>query len=384
LRKLTTIYRNKDVLVAGSINEKVKYLKSQFDAPQTAVKSFQDNINAVRTISVNNYIQDYFSRAIPVYTNGSVTRVKFYRDDSPQAETLTFRNNLSEFLVGKFLIIKSGANRRTFVVLYDNASNDAVDPGIPDAELIRVELVNNDDADIVGAATKIALEATKEFKITGTNNRYEIVNIEKGFTTQIDVGDTGFVSQNVIFGVTKLLKDVPIKQIPGYRYVYNELSSNFELFRTQGDLEVDLDHTEDSIRLGDGTDFFTSTTVNSDIGLDVHLINEELDVNITNASIEVTATDLDIRDLDAASDSVSAHLADGSGTALTSTLVNTSQALDVNIVDQVIWDAIEITFPSDSSELFTYKKEGDPVQTVLVTYQNVSKKVIISINKTRL
>lgn len=226
--------------MAGSINEKVKYLKSQFDAPQTAIKSFQDNINAVRTISINNYIQDFFSRAIPTYTNGSVTRVKFYRDDTSQAETITFRNNLSEFLVGKYFIIFSGANRRKFVVLYDNANNDAVDPGIADAELIRVQLVNNDDADIVGAATKIALEATKEFKITGTNFHYEIVNIEKGFTTQIDLNNTGFVSQNVTFGVTKLLKDVPITQIPGYRYVYNELSGNFELFRTQGDIEVDF------------------------------------------------------------------------------------------------------------------------------------------------
>lgn len=62
-----------------------------------------------------------------------------------------------------------------------------------------------------------------------------------------------------------------------------------------GDLTVDLSHTEDSIALGDGTNLLTSTTVGGDIGLDVNLIN---------ASIVVSATDLDIRDLSHTQDSV--------------------------------------------------------------------------------
>lgn len=88
-------------------------------------------------------------------------------------------------------------------------------------------------------------------------------------------------------------------------------------------LEVDLDHTEDSVRLGNGVAFFTSTTIGGDIGLDVNLIN---------ASIEVTATDLDIRGITAVSDSIQSRLHDGAGTALTSTLVGADQALDVNVV----------------------------------------------------
>jgi hypothetical protein len=62
-----------------------------------------------------------------------------------------------------------------------------------------------------------------------------------------------------------------------------------------GDLTVDLSHTEDSVALGNGTNLLTSTTVGADIGLDV---------NIINASVVVSATDLDIRDLTHASDSV--------------------------------------------------------------------------------
>lgn len=117
-------------------------------------------------------------------------------------------------------------------------------------------------------------------------------------------------------------------------------------------LEVDLDHTEDSVRLGDGTSFYTSTTVGADIGLDVNLINASIEVTGTDFDIRaltqsdeitayqgtspwvVSATDLDIRDLTAASDSVQAWAYDGAGTALTSTLVGSDQALDVNVVDQ--------------------------------------------------
>ena len=53
------------------------------------------------------------------------------------------------------------------------------------------------------------------------------------------------------------------------------------------------------------------------------------------ATQPVSATDLDIRDLTAVSDNVAAHLYDGAGTALTSTLVGTDQALDINIVQSV-------------------------------------------------
>ena len=70
-------------------------------------------------------------------------------------------------------------------------------------------------------------------------------------------------------------------------------------------VEVDLSHVDDSVRLGDGTAFFTSTSENGDIALDVHL---------SNTSIAVTATDLDIRDLVFATDKV-----DVSGSSVTVT-----------------------------------------------------------------
>ena len=133
-------------------------------------------------------------------------------------------------------------------------------------------------------------------------------------------------------------------------------------------VEVDLSHVDDSVRLGDGSSFFTSTSENSDIALDVHISNSSIAVTATDLdirdlvfatdkvdvsgstilgitndvsiddggnSITVDAVDLDIRDLTAASDSVQSNMFDGAGTALTSTLVGADQALDVNIVSTV-------------------------------------------------
>jgi len=41
-----------------------------------------------------------------------------------------------------------------------------------------------------------------------------------------------------------------------------------------GGVEVIITHTEDSIRLGNGTNFFTSTTIGSKLGLDVSVIKD--------------------------------------------------------------------------------------------------------------
>jgi hypothetical protein len=62
---------------------------------------------------------------------------------------------------------------------------------------------------------------------------------------------------------------------------------------------VDVDHTEDSIRLGDGTNFITSTINGFDVGLDVNLINPvTLDrdgigatPNISNIAMAVAAAE---------------------------------------------------------------------------------------------
>lgn len=49
----------------------------------------------------------------------------------------------------------------------------------------------------------------------------------------------------------------------------------------------------------------------------------------------------------------------------------------------VNWDEITTTFPATNQELYTYKKNSVTVQTVLVTYENGSKSIILSMVRTR-
>jgi hypothetical protein len=52
-------------------------------------------------------------------------------------------------------------------------------------------------------------------------------------------------------------------------------------------------------------------------------------------------------------------------------------------LNEVLWDEIATTFPSDVSELYSYKYNSSSVQDVLVTYADPTKKLIVSIQKTR-
>lgn len=50
--------------------------------------------------------------------------------------------------------------------------------------------------------------------------------------------------------------------------------------------------------------------------------------------------------------------------------------------DHVNWDKLETTFPATNTELYTYKLNDSIVRTVLVIYEDSSKKTILSIQKT--
>jgi hypothetical protein len=47
----------------------------------------------------------------------------------------------------------------------------------------------------------------------------------------------------------------------------------------------DLTHVSDSVRLGDGTNFFTSTSENSKLALDVHLTNSSITASVNDAAL---------------------------------------------------------------------------------------------------
>lgn len=56
-----------------------------------------------------------------------------------------------------------------------------------------------------------------------------------------------------------------------------------------------------------------------------------------------------------------------------------NQSLDT----AVIWDEIQTTFPSTTTELYSYKLNGTLVQTMLVYYQDSTKRIISNVERTR-
>lgn len=141
-------------------------------------------------------------------------------------------------------------------------------------------------------------------------------------------------------------------------------------------VEVDLSHVDDSVRLGDGTTLFTGTTVGGDTGLDVNLINASIavtqsgtwnigtvasitaDVNIADGgnSITVDAVNLDIRDLTHVSDSIKI----GDGTDFLAVAADGSIAITDNggslTVDAVNLDIRDLTAATDS--VSSWLKDG--------------------------
>jgi hypothetical protein len=64
--------------------------------------------------------------------------------------------------------------------------------------------------------------------------------------------------------------------------------------------------------------------------------------------------------------------------------VDDKKFVEVKSITDVDWDKIETTFPTTTTELYTYKKNDIVIQTVLITYQSAAKNVILLMEKTRL
>ena len=123
----------------------------------------------------------------------------------------------------------------------------------------------------------------------------------------------------------------------GTTYEYLELDAssgglNVEILTADVDIR-DLSHTQDSVKVGDGTDFLE---INSDGSINIGDISagtQTNDVKITldGEDVNVTATDLDIRDLVHTQDSVA--LGDGSGVLVDVLTGATIDALQVALTD---------------------------------------------------
>lgn len=54
---------------------------------------------------------------------------------------------------------------------------------------------------------------------------------------------------------------------------------------------------------------------------------------------------------------------------------------DTGILEGISYDEIQATYPTNSTELYTYKLSGVDVAGVLVTYTNSSKHTLLSVER---
>ena len=107
--------------------------------------------------------------------------------------------------------------------------------------------------------------------------------------------DGTLIDSVTIATVDRLAVDATMKDGAG-----NALTSTggaLDINVASGNLSVDLSHTGDSVALGDGTNLLTSTTVSSDIGLDVYIIGSSAltvnDAALANTDLANGATSVD-------------------------------------------------------------------------------------------
>jgi len=99
----------------------------------------------------------------------------------------------------------------------------------------------------------------------------------------------------IIYPVTRLDAELVLQH--AYDETTQSLRTTATIDTSGGDVEVAINHLEDSVRLGDGTDFFTSTIIGSDRALDVYISGGTLvaqigglDGPLNNDTIPVTDT----------------------------------------------------------------------------------------------
>lgn len=124
-----------------------------------------------------------------------------------------------------------------------------------------------------------------------TSDEDLLAEIQGGVTvtaTNLDIRDLAFATDSVTAyqGTSPWVvsaTDLDIRDL-------NSATDSVTVLATDLDIR-DISHVSDSIRLGDGTNLYTSTTIGADIGLDVNVIN---DPSIANTAIAGGSTVLGV------------------------------------------------------------------------------------------
>lgn len=296
---------------------------TQLDSGQVIKGSFSENQSALKTFNTNSILKDSYTHLVQELDSESrPLNIEYYQANSPSVHTLSFRGDNNGDLAGTYFKMQTFLDKKVHVFYYV-VSGNGDEPQEGDFKY-AINIATNDPVSLVAYSTRNKIGLIPEFKIVGNNLLSNFIDIEYnqfGETQLIDVNNTGFLAAIKQEGTSTKVGEISLS--------YNE----------QG-----------------------HTVYNGNVLKDLHYNQYSATFETSPMNIGVTIADQQ----------------------LTSTAVYDKQALDVNIADKVIWDSIETTFPDVYTDLFTYKKDGEAVQTVRVSYADDTKKVILLVEKTRI
>lgn len=244
---------------------------SQLDPGGVLKNSHSMRADALRVINANTLVGEFFTRADITYNgNGSAISADFYYDRQRAEYTLTFVNDVNSSLAGKYLLLDTVKNNPDFYV-YFKVDGVGTDPAIAGKTGIAVNISENDVAQTIAFAFKLALAAYSQFSfsVDEAANVGKLVYVDFGQVVVTDI-DTGIQVLQLNKGESILVKSIELPYENGVKYVYNEYEKTFVIFAPlQVTLEsssrvafienivMPLANTEYSFTLPDNTKRFT-------------------------------------------------------------------------------------------------------------------------------
>jgi hypothetical protein len=169
--------------------------ESAVDGASALRHSFNAEENALDVNIVNGLVPFKYTRVIYTFIElggiKDIDTVTFYNDDYNNKTTITVTADVGGSLNNTYFMIYSARNATAYYVWY-NVGGLGTDPNIADATGIEITIQPNDYKQVVGLATKQAINANDDFTVTSANETLFIENVNKGFCDETVDNNTGF------------------------------------------------------------------------------------------------------------------------------------------------------------------------------------------------
>lgn len=181
---------------------------SQFDSQQTLKLGFDDNLQSHRFHDSEGPIYDRFETTLDAM--GNITKIVYYSANDHEKIELGTTADIGGSLNNTYFMLSSAYDRVMFYIWY-NVDGNGVDPAIPNATGIEVQIEAGDAATIVAMATELNLKSNQEFNYIFEFSRQHAVltikNKKEGPVTTNSIGTTSFILNNLTEG-TEIINEI--------------------------------------------------------------------------------------------------------------------------------------------------------------------------------